>query len=87
MNPTNQELQDQITKLKRDLEGLTAAFYSNNFSSHQDFNKESHFNYRLKVPNYTVLPTTCEVGEVVESLGELNICSVADTWTVVGTQS
>lgn len=81
-----QELQDQIAKLRRDLEGLTQAYYSNNFSSHQDFNKESHFNYRLKVPNYSVLPTTCEVGEIIENGGELYICSSADAWTVVGTQ-
>lgn len=81
------ELADQIAKLRRDLEGLTQAYYSNNFSSHQDFNKESHFNYRLKVPNYATLPTTCEVGEIIENGGELYICSSADAWTVVGTQS
>lgn len=82
-----QELQDQIKKLQRDIEGLTQAYYSNNFSSHQDFNKESFFNYRLKVPNYSTLPTTCEVGEIVENDGKLNICVTANTWAIVGNQS
>lgn len=84
---TPKEIEDKLNKLQRDIEGLTNAYYSNNFSSHQDFNKESFFNYRLKVPNYTVLPTTCQVGEIVENSGKLNICVTANTWAVVGNQS
>lgn len=34
------------------------------------------------------LPATCTVGEIaVSDSNELNICTAADTWTVVGTQS
>lgn len=83
----NEDLAKEVTKLRQDLESLTAAFYQNNFSSSQDFNKYSRFNYRLKVPSYGTLPTTCEVGEIAENGGELNICSSANVWTVVGTQS
>ena len=84
MNPDTQK---QIDKLTKDLNDLISEFYANNFSSSQDFNKYSRFNTRLKVPHYATLPTTCEVGEIAEQGGELNICSSANTWTVVGTQS
>lgn len=79
--------QEQITQLRAQLEALQAEVSRNNFSSSQDFQKYSRFNTRLKVPSYTTLPDTCEVGEVVESAGKLRICSAANTWTIVGTQS
>jgi len=79
--------QEQINQLRTDLQALTAEFYSNNFTASQDFNKYSRFNTRLKVPHYDTLPTTCEVGELAESSGKLRICSAANTWTIVGTQS
>jgi len=78
---------ETIAGLQRDLAALTEEFYRNNFSARQDFVKYSSFTTRLKVPHYDTLPTTCEVGEIVEQGGELNICSATDTWTVVGTQS
>lgn len=87
MSPTMQELQDQIAKLKRDIEGLTQAYYANNFSSHQDFNKASFFNYKLKVPTYSVAPTRAEVGEIIAVGGKLYVCSSADTFSLVGTQT
>lgn len=79
--------QEQITQLRAQLEALQAEVSRHNFSSSQDFQKYSRFNTRLKVPSYTTLPDTCEVGEVVESAGKLRICSAANTWTIVGTQS
>lgn len=85
MDTTN--LQNQIAQLEKDLKSLTDEYYRNNFTARQDFNKSSNFTTRLKVPHYGTLPTTCEVGEIAESSGKLNICSVANTWTVVGTQS
>lgn len=87
MNPEIQDLQDQINRLKADIDNLTKAFYQNNFSSHQDFNKSSAFNYRLKVPHYDTLPSTNNVGEVLESGGKLYISTAVDTWTIVGTQT
>jgi len=83
MNP---DIQKQIEELRYALNTLKGDYYKNNFTSSQDFNKYSRFNARIKVPSYASLPTTCEVGEICESGGKLKICSVANTWTTVGTQ-
>lgn len=80
-------LQDQIDKLKKELSSFTQAYYLNNFLTSQDFNKNSRFNTGLKVPHYDSLPSTCETGQVGEYTGKLYVCSAADTWTIVGTQS
>jgi hypothetical protein len=81
------DIQNQIIELKKELDALTAEYYTNNFTGSQDFNKYSRFNTRLKVPSYASLPAVCEVGEICESGGKLRICSAANTWTIVGTQS
>lgn len=86
MNPT-QELEDRVTKLQGQIEDLTKQFYLNNFSSHQDFNKSSSFNYRLKIPHYGSVPSVTDVGELIEVGGVLYISTGVDTWTVVGTQT
>lgn len=82
-----QELVKRVTDLERAYGDLRSAYYANNFPSSQDFNKYVRFNYRVKVPNYTTLPSTCEIGEIAEQAGDLYICSAADTWTIAGTQS
>jgi len=82
-----EELQKQITVLRKQLEQLSTEVYKNNFSTRQDFNKASAFNTKLKVPSYTSVPAKCEVGEIIENNGKLLICSVADTWTIIGTQT
>lgn len=87
MSPTEQDLQEQIDRLRAELEGLTKVFYQNNFSSHQDFNKASSFNYRLKIPSYPSVPSVTDVGELIEVGGVLYISTGVDTWTVVGTQT
>jgi hypothetical protein len=84
MNP---DLQKRIEQLERDLFKINQEVYTNNFSARQDFNKYSNFTTRLKVPYYAVAPATCEVGEIIEVGGKLRICSAANTWTIVGTQS
>lgn len=71
----------EIAQLKADIEALKAEYFRNNFSAHQDFDKTSFFNTRLKVPVYTTKPTTCEIGEVVSNGGKLWHCSAANTWT------
>lgn len=82
------DLQAQISKLNADFQSLSAAFYKNNFTSSQVFNKDCTFNSRLKVPHYTSAPAICEVGDLIEIGGVLYICTVANTtFTVVGTQS
>lgn len=84
MNP---DIQNKVAQLEKDFQALSQEFYRNNFSAHQDFNKYSNFTSRVKVPHYDSLPATCEVGEIAESSGKLRICSAANTWTIVGTQS
>ena len=83
-NPDN-----RILELEKELKDLKDAFYTNNFSSSQDFNKYSRFNTRLRVPVRTSAPVTCEVGElhVISSTGKIYVCSSANTWSLVGTQS
>ena len=83
MNP----LQDQVNRLQNQLDELTKMFYLNNFSSHQDFDKSSAFNNVLKVPHYDSDPTSAEVGEIIEVGGVLKICSSANVFTTVGTQT
>lgn len=87
-NQTIQNLQDQITKLRSDLDNLSQSFYKNNFSSSQTFSKDVTFQTRLRVPVYTSAPAICEVGDLICIAGILYICTVANTtFTVVGTQS
>jgi hypothetical protein len=83
----NDDLQNQINDLRQKLAALSEEFYRNNFSARQDFNKYINFTSRIKVPSYSSLPATCEIGEVIESAGKLRICSATNTWTIVGTQS
>lgn len=78
---------DDLTQLKQKLEALEAEFYRNNFTESQDFNKYSRFNTRLKAPTLAATPATCEVGELCVVSGKLRVCSAANTWTIVGTQT
>lgn len=80
------EMQMQIDQLRKDLEALNNEYYKNNFSAVQEFNKQSSFTTRLKVPSYLVAPTTAEVGEIIEVGGKLYICSTANTFSLVGAQ-
>lgn len=83
------DLQAQVDKLRRDLEDLTNEVYANNFSASQDFNKYSRFNTRLRVPIYASAPATAEIGELYANStnGKLYVCTAADTWSLVGTQT
>lgn len=81
------DLQEQINKLKADLESLSQSFYKNNFSNSQTFTKDVTFQTRLRVPTYTSAPSICEVGDLIAISGILYICTVANTtFTAVGTQ-
>jgi len=81
------QLQEQVARLQSDLNALNAEFYKNNFTSNQDFSKYCSFNGRLKVPHFTATPAVGVVGEIIEVGGVLYVCSAANTWTKVGTQS
>lgn len=80
-------LQTQLDMLKQQFEALNSEYHLNNFPGGQDINKYSRFNTRLKVPSYSTEPATCEVGEIIEVSGKLKICSAANTWSTVGTQT
>lgn len=84
-----QDNKTQIEMLRQQLESLQAEFYKNNFSGSQDFNKYVRFNARIKVPTYSSAPSVCEIGElyVNSGTGKLYVCSAANTWSLVGTQS
>lgn len=83
------DTQKQIDELKRKIEDLTGDYYSNNFSASQDFPKFSRFKTRLKVPVYATAPSKCEVGEVYVNTGtgKIYVCSSANTWSLIGTQT
>lgn len=85
----NQELQDQIIALRKQVEELSASFYKNNFSSSQVFNKDITFNTRLRVPVYSSAPSVAEIGDIMAIAGVLYICtdSATPTFTLVGSQS
>lgn len=93
MNNTQDQTQ-QIAQLQSQLNDLQSAYYKNNFSSHQDFNKASTFNTSLKVPVFTSLPT-CEVGQICVyqhdyGTGVRNNLMVAigtNSWVTVGLQN
>lgn len=80
-----QALTQQVASIQNQLDTLSAQFYKNNFTSHQDFTKGSNFTTKLKIPSYSSLPT-CEVGEIAQVGGVAYICSATNTWTVIGSQ-
>ena len=94
MNPNEvKELKEIVTKLGSELATLKGAFYKNNFSSSQQFNKDVSFNSRLRVPVFSSAPTIAEIGDLVAISGVLYICTTASVsgagavFTAVGTQS
>lgn len=78
----------QIESLKQQVEALSAELYRGNFSGSQDFTKKVRMQTALRLPVYGTAPTKCEQGEVyVNTNGKLYVCSAANTWSLVGTQS
>ena len=87
MTPEIIQLQSQIDQLQKDLDSLSTEYYRGNFTATQDIQKYSRFNNRIKIPHYAATPTLGEVGELVEVGGIAYICSTANNWTKIGTQS
>jgi len=92
-NTQQEELNATLTKLRNDLDDLSGAFYKNNFSGNQTFNKDCIFQTRLRVPVYSSAPSVAEIGDIIAVSGKLYICTTAGTvsspavFTLVGTQS
>lgn len=91
MNPQNEikELRDIIVKMQGQLDDLQGAFFKNNFSSSQTFNKAVSFTDRLRVPVFDSAPAVGEVGDVFAlANGDLYVCiDSTPTYALVGTQS
>lgn len=81
--------QNQINALRMQLESLQAEFYRGNFSGQQDNTKKTRFKTELIVPKYSTAPAKCEQGALYlnSGTGKLYVCSAANTWSLVGTQS
>lgn len=81
--------QSQIEQLRQQLESLQAEFYRGNFSGNQDITKKVRFQTTMRTPVYATAPATCEQGELYTNsgTGKLYVCSSANTWSLVGTQS
>ncbi len=87
-NKQLEDLKAQVTKLQSELNDLSGAFYRNNFTSSQSFNKDVVFNSRLRVPVFSSAPTVSEIGDLIAVGGKLYICTVPNlTFELVGTQS
>jgi len=84
-----QDIQKQIDQLRSDIEALNSEYYTNNFTASQDFNKHSRFNTRLRVPVFATAPTVASIGDVYANAtnGKLYVCTSANNWTLVGTQT
>lgn len=83
-----EEMQAQILKLQSQLNELSGAYYRNNFTSSQSFNKDVVFNSRLRVPVYSAAPSISEIGDLIAVGGKLYICTVPNTtFTLVGSQT
>ena len=83
------DLQQQVNQLTARVEALAAEVYNNNFTSSQDFNKFTRFNTRLKVPIFATAPTVAEIGELYANStnGKLYVCTSANVFSLVGTQT
>ena len=79
-----QEMQDKIASLEYQISELRDAFYRNNFSQSQVFNKYSDFTFRLKIPVVSALSTTCELGELCVYNGGLYLAYQVNTWAQLG---
>jgi hypothetical protein len=79
----------QIEMLKQQVESLQAELYRGNFTGSQDFTKYVRFNSRVKLPIYGTAPSKCDQGEVYvnSGTGKAYVCSAANTWSLIGTQS
>jgi hypothetical protein len=79
--------EERLARLERDLIELTEEMYRGVFTSQQDFSRAVNFLSRVKLPVYSTLPSTCDIGELAVSGGKLYVCSAANTWTIAGTQT
>jgi hypothetical protein len=80
-------MDNELQKLKKEVEQLRQQMNRENFSNLQVFSKDVQFEKKIKVFNKSANLAKCETGELSVVGGKLYICSAADTWTIVGTQT
>jgi hypothetical protein len=78
------EMQDIIASLQAQVSEIRDAYYRNNFSQQQIFNKYSDFTFRIKLPVVSALSSTCEAGEVCVYSGGLYLAIATNTWAQLG---
>lgn len=81
--------QTQLQMLRQEIESLKAELYRGNFTGSQDFTKKVRMQTALRLPVYGTAPAKCEQGEVYvnSGTGKAYVCSAANTWSLIGTQS
>ncbi len=79
----------QLQMLKQEVESLKAELYRGNFTGSQDFTKKVRMQTALRLPVYGTAPAKCEQGEIYvnSGTGKAYVCSAANTWSLIGTQS
>ncbi len=79
----------QLQMLKQEIESLKAEFYRGNFTGSQDYTKKVRMQTALRLPVYATAPAKCEQGEVYvnSGTGKAYVCTSANTWALIGTQS
>jgi len=79
----NQQMIEDLASLKAQVTELRDAYYRNNFSQQQIFNKYSDFTSRIKLPVVSALSSTCEVGEACVYSGGLYVAFSVNNWTLI----
>lgn len=79
----------QLQMLRQEVESLKAELYRGNFTGSQDFTKKVRMNTAFRLPVYASAPSKCEQGEVYvnSGTGKAYVCSAANTWALIETQS
>lgn len=80
-------MQEEIFKLQQQINDLTEKIDRDNFSKLQVNAKDVYFEKRVRLFNKSANLAVCQTGELSVVGGKLYICSAANTWTVVGTQT
>jgi hypothetical protein len=70
-----------VQKLQSQLSDLSGAFYKNNFSSSQTFNKDVVFQSRMRSPVFSAAPAVGEIGDIICVSAKLYVCTTAGNST------
>lgn len=80
-------MQEEIQKLQQQINELNERIDTDNFSKLKVEMKDVYFEKKVRLFNKSANLAVCQTGELSVVGGKLYICSAANTWTVVGTQT